>query len=67
MSAWAYIAHQDGYWFGLASAAMPRKDLVKSLGRWALDGATVITVHSREEYLATMQTLKPWEDRPDAA
>ena len=61
---WAYVAHKDGYWAGLVSASMPRKDLIRCIGEWVADGLTITTAHSRDEFLALLATLRPWDERP---
>lgn len=63
-AAWAYIAHKDGYWCGVASPELPAKDLRKFLGDFAADGFSIMTVHSREEYDAVLTDMKPWSKRP---
>lgn len=60
---WAYIAHKDGYWCGVASPELPAKDLRDFLGDFAADGFSIMTVFSREEYDAALKDMKPWVDR----
>lgn len=57
---WGYVAHKGEYWAGVASAEMPRKDLAKFLGDFAADGFSIKTVFDREEYLATIKSMKHW-------
>ena len=67
MSAWAYIAHKDGKWGGVASASLPKKALGKFLARFAADGFLITTVESREEYTRFMAPLGYWrEPDPDS-
>lgn len=61
---WAFVAHKDGFWAGLASARLPRHDLTKFLGEFASEGFTISTVHDRAEYDALLLTLQPWPERP---
>ena len=64
MSAFAYIAHKDGMWAGLASASLPKKELRKFLGDFAADGFLITTVESRDEYNRVIGGMKYWgEDR----
>lgn len=68
MSAWAFIAHKDGKWAGLASATLSKKELRKFLGDFAADGFLITTVESREEYNRVIGAMKYWgEDRQAAA
>lgn len=64
---WAFIAHKDGYWAGVAAADMPKKDLRKFLGDFAAAGFAIMTVHSRPEYNAALASLKWWHERSGAA
>ncbi len=66
MAAWAYIAHKDGKWAGLASASLSKKELRKFLGDFASDGFLITTVESREEYDSAMSTMTYWGDDPAA-
>ena len=63
---WAFIAHKDGYWAGVGSATMPKRDLRKFIGDFVTDGFSITTVYSREEYQRTLAGLKFWRDRPAA-
>lgn len=73
MSAWAYIAHKDGYWAGLHSArAIDREfnkaeksDLAKFIARFVADGFSITTVESREEYNWVLETMKGWHESPE--
>ena len=56
---WAYIAHRDGYWFGVATPCAS-----EMVAEWAKQGATIITAQTQEQYLAELAKLKPWKDRP---
>jgi hypothetical protein len=60
----AYIAHKDGYWCGVASPDLPAKDLRDFLGDFAADGFSIMTVNSREEYEAALASMKSWGKRP---
>ena len=51
---WAFIAHRDGRWAGVAAANMPKRDLRKFLGDFASDGFAILTVNSRDEYNAAL-------------
>lgn len=55
---WAFIAHRDGKWSGVASAELPKKDLRKYLGDWVVSGCEITTVYSREEYDAALAQRK---------
>ena len=57
---WAFIAHKDGRWAGVAVGNLPKRDLKKFLGDFAADGFAIDTVFSREEYDAKLKTLKCW-------
>lgn len=57
---WAFIAHKDGRWAGVAAANMPKKDLRKFLGDFAADGFEIMTVKSRDEYNAALAKLRTW-------
>lgn len=61
--AWAFIAHKDGYWAGVASASLSKKSLRQFLGDFAAEGFTITTVHDREEYNAVIGKLKQWHLR----
>lgn len=63
---WAFIAHKDGYWAGVASSTLPKKDLREFLGDFAADGFSIMTVYSRDEYNAAFGTFKYWHERPEA-
>jgi hypothetical protein len=56
---WAFIAHKNGKWQGIASADL--KDIGRTLGAWVKRGLTITTVHSRAEYNAVMDTLEAFE------
>lgn len=60
MSAWAYVAHKDGMWCGVASADLPKRELAKFLGDFAADGFLITTVENREEYDRLIKGMKPW-------
>ena len=60
---WAFIAHKDGYWAGVASAELPKRGLQKFLGDFAADGFSIMPVNSREEYDAALKTMKHWRKR----
>ena len=60
MTAWAYIAHKDGKWAGIASAKQPKRALRKFLGDFAADGFSITTVEDREEYNRVIGGLAPW-------
>lgn len=64
MTAWAYIAHKDGYWAGIISATVPKKDLSKFLGDFAGDGFSILTVNNRDEYNAALAGMQVWSKRP---
>ena len=66
MTPWAYIAHKDGYFAGVASPSLPAKDLRDFLAEFAADGFSIMTVTSREEYEAALASMKPWGKRPKA-
>jgi len=59
---WAFIAHRDGFWHGLFSAAMPKKKLQNELGRCVAEGSSIITVYDRAEYERELAKLKMWGD-----
>ncbi len=59
---WAFIAHKDGCWAGVAAANMPKRDLRKFLGDFAADGFAILTVNSRDEYNAALAKMKFWRD-----
>lgn len=63
---WAYIAHKDGKWAGVAAANLPRKDLSKFLGGFAAEGFAITTVYSRDEYNAVLKPMGMWR-RPKPA
>lgn len=58
---WAFIAHKDGCYAGIASAELPKRDLRKFLGDYAADGFSILSVNNREEYDAEMAKLKSWK------
>ena len=60
---WAFIAHKEGFWCGVASATLPKRDLRKFLGDFAANGFAIMTVNSRAEYLKVIDNLKPWAER----
>ncbi len=62
---WAYIAHKDGYWVRITSAELPREQLSECIGSSVLDGFSVMTVYSREEYTAELAKLKSWHESPE--
>ena len=57
-----FVAHKEGYWCGIASSTI--SDIGKWLGRWAKDGFTITTVHTRAEFNALLDSLKSWDERP---
>jgi hypothetical protein len=57
---WAYIAHKDGKWAGVAAANMPAKDLRKFLGDFAADGFAIMTVFDRNEYERAIRSMEMW-------
>lgn len=62
---WAYIAHKNGYWAGVASAELGRKELRKFLGDFVVDGFAITTVYSRDEYKRLISGLGFWRDSPE--
>ena len=63
--AWAFIAHKDGYWAGVCTATLPKRELKKFIGDFVADGFSITTVDSREQYDATLKTMKFWHDSPE--
>ncbi|HVR57583.1 MAG TPA: hypothetical protein VMT72_12235 [Pseudolabrys sp.] len=63
--AWAFIAHKDGYWAGVCSGDLPKRELKRFLGDFAANGFSISTVNSREEYNAFLAPLKFWHDSPE--
>ena len=57
---WAFIAHKNGRWAGVAAGNLPKRDLKKFLGDFAGDGFGIITVFSRDEYNAQLQKMVAW-------
>lgn len=57
---WAFIAHRDGHWHGIFSAALPKRDLQMALGEAVEGGSSIITVYDREEYERELAKLKIW-------
>jgi hypothetical protein len=66
MTVFAYIAHKDGYWGGVCSPRIGAKSLAKWLAGFIRSGFDIMPVASREEYLATLDRMQPWFDRPEA-
>ena len=64
---WAYIAHRDGYWCGVASSELPKRDLNSFIGEFIRDGFSIMTVFSRAEYLSELAKLKYWHDKTNPA
>lgn len=64
MAAWAFIAHKDGYWAGIASATLPKRELRKFLGDFAAEGFSITTVEDRAEYERLIAPMGYWGDRP---
>jgi hypothetical protein len=61
---WAFIAHRDGRWHGLFSAALPADELHEQIGRCVAEGSSIITVYDRAEYDRELANLKMWGE-PD--
>lgn len=59
---WAYIAHKDGHWAGVTQ---PGKGAGKFLADFINDGFAITTVHSRDEYEATLDQMKHWHEHPE--
>ncbi len=57
---WAYIAHKDGKWGGVAYAKIG-VGLPAWIGSYAMDGFSITTVFSREEYKAVTENMEMWE------
>jgi hypothetical protein len=66
MKPWGFVAHKNGRLGGVASAALDRDDLSDFLGDFAVDGYTITSVFSREEYLALTDGME-WVDDPQPA
>lgn len=64
---WAFIAHRDGYWGGVAASTLPKNDLRKFLGDFAADGYAIMTVYNRDEYNAALANLRPFSKRDKPA
>lgn len=62
---WAYIAHKDGYWAGVCSPEIGKRELTKFLGEFAADGFSIQTVMSREEYKTVLDGMNHWHDSPE--
>lgn len=60
---WAYVAHKDGYWAGVASSEL--QGIGSWIGKFIKAGFTVSSVKDRDEYDATLKDLKPWHDSPE--
>jgi len=50
---WAFIAHKDGYWAGVGSATMPKRDLRKFIG----DFVKRLNIESAAPYTAFMHVI----------
>lgn len=71
---WAYVATKDGQLAGVISAvsgakdkrakARWQKDVVEFCGLYVVDGFTVTTVYSRDEYEALIDGLRIGERLP---
>lgn len=57
---WAYVACKEGKWAGVASAEMRKKDLGKFMAEFASDGFSIVTVHSRDEWLKLSSEMPMW-------
>ena len=64
---WAFIAHKDGQWAGVAAANMDRKDLRKFLGDFAAEGFALMTVYNRDEYEAVLKAMDMWQPKRGCA
>lgn len=62
---WAFIAHKDEFWAGVCAADVPRPDLTEFIGDFVADGFSIMTVHSRAEYDATLAKMKFWHESPE--
>jgi hypothetical protein len=62
MSAWAFIAHKDGKWAGVAAASLPKRELQKFLGDFAADGFSITTVENRDEYNRIIGSMGYWNE-----
>jgi hypothetical protein len=63
--AWAFIAHKDGYWAGVCTAQMAKRDLRKFLGDFAAEGFSIMSVNDRDEYNKALSELKFWHESPE--
>lgn len=61
----AFIAHKDGYWAGVCSPEIPKRELQKFLGDFAASGFSIMTVDDRDSYNRQLETLKFWHDSPE--
>lgn len=58
---WAFVAHKDGKWAGVAAADMPKKDLGKFICDFAADGFSIMPVASRDEWLEVSGRMPMWK------
>ncbi len=63
--AWAYIAHKDGYWAGVASATLSSQSLAEFMREFLDDGFSIMAVASRDEYDTALNKLGFWHDSPE--
>lgn len=57
---WAYIAHKNGYWAGVAAPDL--NDIGRWVGKFIRDGFSVSSVKNRDEYNVMLNELKPWHE-----
>lgn len=62
MTIFAYIAHKDGEWVGVCSAKGDRSNIAKFLSFYVRQGFDIMSVATREEYLAKLDSMKMWGD-----
>ena len=63
--AWAFVAHKDGYWAGVCSPAVGKRELKKFTGDFVAAGFSITVVNSRDEYNDMLGKLKFWHDSPE--
>lgn len=62
MTIFAYIAHKDGEWVGVCSAMIDRGEMAKFMIPFVIKGFDIMSVATREEYLARLDSMKMWGD-----
>lgn len=62
---WAYVAHKNGYWAGVCSPAVGKRELKEFLAEFAAEGFTLTPVFDRAEYNVLLDTMQEWSHSPE--